>query len=144
MDSSQIITGVAALVIGAGLGFGAAKIIGPDTTPTASKPPTIQLTEATSLIQNYITLGRPLNSNLFAFAVDTAQVNLMTKVMSNDATIPGFRIYLASNSRSVMDKACVIFPLDRTGADNQSAIYKSTGPHIGPCPNVCDKSAMGQ
>jgi hypothetical protein len=135
MESSQIITGAVALVVGAAIGYGVTKISSTGNTGTPAKPPTIELSEATSLVENYVGLGRPLNQNLFAFALDTAQIHLMTDVMANDPTIPGFRLYLASSSRSSFEK---------TGADNRSAVYKSTGPHVGPCPNLCDRNALGQ
>ena len=139
MKANRNLLCITSFLIGAGIGIGIFALVAFSSVAPPYRPQTIEPTIASQYTKNYIdAIGIP-KEKLRAFTLDTAQVAVMKYLMDNDKTIPGFRIYLAIKDSKTLEKVGIIVAIDRIENDVLSAVYQTSGGHLGPCPNVCDR-----
>lgn len=103
-------------------------------------PPTISVAEANTYFKNYFTTASPYPSNTIikGIVIDKAQLDAMNALVSRDASINTFRIYMGKDSTSSM---ALVVGVDVNGRDMTGTIYQSTLDRMGPCPVVCDANS---
>jgi hypothetical protein len=128
-------------LIGAGFGIvflGLISFTNSNISTPAVKTLPVSIDSAAHMAGNYFAAATVLNSKVVSIAVDTVQVRLMYSIMIKDKSLAGFRIYLGYPTAASKEKLGIVVGMDAKESDVTKYVYQTEGPHVGPCPTVCD------
>jgi hypothetical protein len=127
--ASGILIGVASLAL---LSFS----FQPSVSPTPVEVEKLSVTQANSYLKNYLKTAQTINSPLKAMLIDKDQLIVMNRLINENPSLAGFRIYMGKDENSA--KVGMVVGVNNNGNDLTSTIYRSNGTNLSPCPPICD------
>jgi hypothetical protein len=105
------------------------------TTQTSKDAPKlIDVKVANKYFRTYML--KPVSvDTLKAFTINLEQFQAMGRILSEDASVHGFRIYMGADS---IPSNQVMMVVGTGSPDKTSSIYKTSSADSGPCPFICD------
>jgi len=133
-----VITGIAGLLIGAVLTFGAIHLFGQNYSITDPCPPTLTQTQVNSYMNKYLSSAKPYQGVIKGFNVNAQEVNAWTCLLKNNSLLASFRAYKGIDEKG--DSLLIVVGVDNAGKDDKSMYYRVVPVNGGPCPPICDKN----
>lgn len=97
----------------------------------------VSATVANGYFRNYMADAAPLNAVIKGFSIDRTQLDAMNRLVSENAALIGFRVYMGKDNSD--RKTGIVVGVDNTGKDAvKNTIFSTDSQISSPCPPVCD------
>lgn len=144
MKKNKIALAIIPFFIGIAFGISLFALLSFSRTDDPPDPQTLTITmpvdNANFLYKNYISTASVVSTPIKGFNVDLQQLDAMNRLVRENPSLAGFRIYLGRDGSK--NQVGIVVGVDSQGLDAASKnIYRTVSPSSGTCPFVCDRSS---
>ena len=145
MKKNKITLAIVPFIVGAIFGISIFAFLSFSRMSASPEPQVVAVSaispsDANTIVKHFLSTATTPTVPTKGFYVDLQQLEAMNKLMKENASLAGFRLYLGRGADEA--QVGIVVGVDSKGIDaTMNTVYKTNSPKTGPCPPVCDQNS---